>query len=157
MLDVFGVRPPRCPPPWRPTAASAVTSGVPLVPDGTPILAVLADSHAALFGHGCTEVGEAKATYGTGTSVMAPVVGLSAAKNGYRRLLAWVIDESPTYALEGNILSSGATLAWTADLLTDGRVADLIPSPRRFPTVAASLWFLPSPAWGPTWIATPMQ
>ena len=40
--------------------------------------------------------------------------------------LAWVIDKSPTYALEGNILSSGATLAWAADLLTDGSVADLV-------------------------------
>jgi glycerol kinase len=79
-----------------------------------------------LFGHGCTEVGEAKATYGTGTSVMAPVVGLSASEERVPTTLAWVIDESPTYALEGNILSSGATLAWTADLLTDGRVADLI-------------------------------
>ena len=76
MLNVFGVRPPRCcPPAVASDRGFGVTSGVPLVPDGTPILAVLADSHAALFGHGCTEVGEAKATYGTGTSVMAPVAG----------------------------------------------------------------------------------
>jgi glycerol kinase len=102
------------------------TSGVPLVPDDTPILAVLADSHAALFGQGCTEVGEAKATYGTGTSVMAPVAALSTREERVPTTLAWVIDRSPTYALEGNILSSGATLAWAADLLTDGRVADLI-------------------------------
>ena len=40
--------------------------------------------------------------------------------------LAWVIERSPTYALEGNILSSGATLAWAASLLTDGSVADLV-------------------------------
>ena len=102
-----------------------MTSGVPLVPDGTPILAVLADSHAALFGHGCTDVGTAKATYGTGSSVMAPVAELSASDARVPTTLAWVIDKSPTYALEGNILSSGATLAWAADLLTDGSVADL--------------------------------
>jgi glycerol kinase len=40
--------------------------------------------------------------------------------------LAWVIDGTPTYALEGNILSSGATLAWTAGLLTGGDVGALI-------------------------------
>jgi glycerol kinase len=40
--------------------------------------------------------------------------------------LAWVIGGSPTYALEGNILSSGATLSWAADMLTGGSVADLI-------------------------------
>ena len=126
LLNVFGVPATALPAAVASDRGFGVTSGVPLVPDGTPILAVLADSHAALFGHGCTEVGEAKATYGTGTSVMAPVVGLSASEERVPTTLAWVIDESPTYALEGNILSSGATLAWTADLLTDGRVADLI-------------------------------
>jgi glycerol kinase len=40
--------------------------------------------------------------------------------------LAWVIDGSPTYALEGNILFSGATLAWAANLLAHGSVADLV-------------------------------
>ena len=37
--------------------------------DGVPVAAVLADSHAALYAHG---PGAAKATYGTGSSVMAP-------------------------------------------------------------------------------------
>jgi glycerol kinase len=71
----------------------------------------MADSHAALFGQGCTEVGMAKATYGTGSSVMAPVGDLSAGDARIPVTLAWVIGGSPTYALEGNILSSGATLA----------------------------------------------
>jgi glycerol kinase len=87
---------------------------------------VMADSHAALFGQGCTEVGMAKATYGTGSSVMAPVEDLSAGDARVPVTLAWVIDGSPTYALEGNILFSGATLAWAAELLTEGSVADLL-------------------------------
>ena len=102
------------------------TSGVQLVPDGTPIVAVMADSHAALFGQGCTKAGMAKATYGTGSSVMAPVGDLSAGDARIPVTLAWVIDRSPTSALEGHILSSGATLAWAADLLIDGSVADLV-------------------------------
>jgi glycerol kinase len=126
LLDVFGVPGTALPATVASDQGFGITSGVPLVPDGTPILAVLADSHAALFGQGCTEVGEAKATYGTGTSVMAPVAGLSTNEERVPTTLAWVIDRSPTYALEGNILSSGATLAWAADLLTGGRVADLI-------------------------------
>ena len=126
LLDVFGVPAPALPATVASDQGFGMTSGVPLVPDGTPILAVLADSHAALFGHGCTEVGEAKATYGTGTSVMAPVAELSASEERVPTTLAWVIDQSPTYALEGNILSSGATLAWAAELLADGSVADLI-------------------------------
>jgi glycerol kinase len=126
LLDVFGVPAASLPAAVASDRGFGVTSGVPLVPDGTPIVAVLADSHAALFGQGCTEVGMAKATYGTGSSVMAPVADLSAGDARIPVTLAWVIEESPTYALEGNILSSGATLAWAADLLTDGRVADLV-------------------------------
>ena len=126
LLDVFGV-----PAGALPTAVASdqgfgTTGGVPQVPDGTPILAVLADSHAALFGHGCTETGTAKATYGTGSSVMAPVANLSAGDERIPVTLAWVIDGSPSYALEGNILFSGATLSWAAELLTGGSVADLI-------------------------------
>ena len=57
---------------------------------------------------------------------MAPVAELTAGDALIPVTLAWVIDGSPRYALEGNILSSGATLAWTADLLTGGRVAELV-------------------------------
>jgi glycerol kinase len=126
LLDVFGLPATAMPPAVASDQGFGMTSGVPLVPDETPILAVLADSHAALYGHGCTEVGTAKATYGTGSSVMAPVAELSTSEARVPTTLAWVIDKAPTYALEGNILSSGATLAWAADLLTDGSVADLI-------------------------------
>ena len=126
LLDVFGIPITALPAAVASDHGFGMTSGVPLVPDGTPILAVLADSHAALLGHGCTEVGQAKATYGTGTSVMAPVAEQSASEERVPTTLAWVIDRSPTYALEGNILSSGATLAWAADLLTEGRVGELI-------------------------------
>jgi len=126
LLDVFGVPAASLPAAVASDQGFGTTRGVLLVPDGTPIVAVLADSHAALFGQGCTEVGMAKATYGTGSSVMAPVGNLSAGDERIPVTLAWVIDGSPTYALEGNILSSGATLAWAADLLTGGRVADLV-------------------------------
>ena len=42
-----------------------------LLPASVPILAVMGDSHAALFGHGGWRDGLVKATYGTGSSVMA--------------------------------------------------------------------------------------
>jgi glycerol kinase len=126
LLDVFGIPATALPAAVASDEGYGTTSGVPHVPDQTPILAVLADSHAALFGHGCTEVGTAKATYGTGSSVMAPVSDLSAGDARIPVTLAWLINGSPTYALEGNVLSSGATLAWAADLLTNGSVADLI-------------------------------
>ena len=57
---------------------------------------------------------------------MAPIEKRPTTESSVPTTLAWVIGGAPTYALEGNILSSGATLAWAANLLTDGSVADLI-------------------------------
>lgn len=93
-----------------------VCRAVPGVPDGTPIAAVLADSHAALFGQGCTAPGTGKATYGTGTSVMTPADAFVPGSSPVPYTLAWLTN-TPRYAREGNILSSGATLAWAARLL----------------------------------------
>jgi glycerol kinase len=126
LLDVFGIPASVLPAPLPSAASFGRCAGAAPIPDGTPIVAVLADSHAALFGHGCTAVGMTKATYGTGSSVMTPVATVPAAGSPVPTTLAWLIDGIPTYALEGNVLSSGATLAWTADILTSGDVAALI-------------------------------
>ena len=104
----------------------ATAAAIEQLPAGIPILAVLADSHAALYGHGCTEVGMAKATYGTGSSVMTPVRSSASDDSKVPTTLAWVTGGAPTYALEGNILSSGATLAWASQLISDGDVAGLV-------------------------------
>ena len=116
LLAIFGVPRDVLPTVLRSDGEFGTTSGVPGLPDGLPIAAVLADSHAALYGQGCTQVGTAKATYGTGTSVMTPTAAFVPGFSPVPSTLAW-LTESPTYAREGNILSSGATLAWTARLL----------------------------------------
>jgi glycerol kinase len=84
---------------------------------GVPIAGIAADSHAALFGLGALEPGTAKATLGTGTSLMTPTGRTPlTSTHGLGTTVAWLIG-TPTYALEGNILSSGATLQWVAALL----------------------------------------
>ncbi|WP_433164528.1 FGGY family carbohydrate kinase [Kribbella sp. CA-247076] len=112
LLEAFGVPRSVLPEVRASDGGFGTTAGVPGVPDGTPIVAVLADSHAAMYGQGCTEAGMVKATYGTGSSVMTPVDAFVA--DGCT--LAWLTDK-PLYALEGNIVSSGAALAWTAATL----------------------------------------
>lgn len=91
-----------------------VTRGVSGVPDGVPILAVLGDSHAALYGHWALAPGHAdagKATYGTGSSVMLPAGSGSARRPGVSTTLAWWLEE-PLWAFEANILYSGGGLDW---------------------------------------------
>jgi glycerol kinase len=83
-----------------------------------PLSAVLGDSHAALFGHGCRTPGAVKATYGTGSSVMG-LTGAASASGGLAHTIAWDIGGTIARAFEGNILATGATLVWLADVLGD--------------------------------------
>ncbi|MBI4899671.1 MAG: glycerol kinase [Actinobacteria bacterium] len=85
------------------------------VPAGTPVAAVLGDSHAALFANAGWRPGSVKASYGTGSSIMAVSHATEAA--GLCRTVAWDGPDGVTRALEGNIRSSGATLTWLCGLL----------------------------------------
>lgn len=83
-----------------------------------PISGVIGDSQGALFGQQCVEDGMAKATYGTGSSVLMNVGDkLIESKNGLVTAIAWAIDGKVQYALEGIINCSGDTLKWVKDNL----------------------------------------
>jgi len=93
------------------------TKAVPGLPDGIPITSAIGDSHAALFGHAAFKPGEAKATFGTGSSVMMIVPEFNIPKDGMTTTIAWSIDGQITHALEGNILVSASVFPWAANLL----------------------------------------
>lgn len=124
LCDLFGVPMAALPAVHPSNGPFGRTDGVPGLPDDLPILAVLADSHAALYGQGGTTAGLAKATYGTGSSIMTPTPEFSADRTAVPCTLAWLTDR-PTYAREGNILSSGAALSWMAATLGLPGVAPL--------------------------------
>ncbi len=80
---------------------------------GIPIVGVLGDSHAALFGHGCHVPGAVKATYGTGSSVMMNVGELPRiAENGLTAAVGFGFQGKVFYELEGNVTCSGDALVW---------------------------------------------
>ncbi len=85
--------------------------------DGLPVFSIMGDSHSAFFGQGVNSVGIAKATYGTGSSVMALIPESGVTNPGLCTTIAWGIGNSISYALEGNIRSAGATLVWLSQLL----------------------------------------
>jgi len=87
------------------------------LPDGIPLSAVLADSHAALFAHRVFIPDAIKATQGTGSSIMGLYQADKVARlhHGLCRTIAWQIDQ-PQPAFEGNIRAIGSTLNWLADL-----------------------------------------
>ncbi len=81
-----------------------------------PINSVMGDSHAALFGQGCHETGMVKTTYGTGSSIMMNIgPEFKASQHGLATSLAWGIDQTVSYVLEGNINYTGAVISWLQD------------------------------------------
>jgi len=84
---------------------------------GLPISGIIGDSQAALFGQKCFELGMAKATYGTGTSVLMYTGNLIRGKSGLVTSIAWGVDGKVDYALEGIIHSTGDTINWVKNQL----------------------------------------
>ena len=83
------------------------------IPEGIPISGVMGDSHAALFGQNCFDVGMTKATYGTGSSVMMNIGDkLVYSDSGIVTSVGWVTSNETVYVLEGNINSTGKTIEW---------------------------------------------
>ena len=87
---------------------------------GVPICGVAGDQQAALFGQAAFEPGDAKNTYGTGSFVLMNVGGaLPQPVSGLLSTVAWLLDSpagpKPTYALEGSIFATGATVQWLRD------------------------------------------
>ena len=81
-----------------------------------PILAAVADQHAALFAQGCFTPGTVKCTHGTGTFLdmnigAKPVISSS----GLNSLIAWRIKGQTTFGLEGYANVTGSAIQWLRD------------------------------------------
>ncbi|WP_076069578.1 FGGY-family carbohydrate kinase [Sphingomonas montana] len=98
---------------WFGTVAPGLTA----LPDGTPVHAMLGDSHAALFGHGVDRPGRVKATIGTGSSLMTATEGRVRSAHGLSGTIAWSRGGTVQHALEGNISVSGHAAAFATALL----------------------------------------
>ncbi|MEZ2126432.1 MULTISPECIES: FGGY family carbohydrate kinase [unclassified Sinorhizobium] len=123
---IFGVDTAFLPDVLDSSADFGATQGLPGVPDGTPIRSAIGDSHAALFGHGAFSPGDGKITFGTGSSVMTTLPRFIAPRNGITTTVAWRIGGLPTFAFEGNILVSAASLPWMTGILGLPDVAALV-------------------------------
>ena len=87
------------------------------------IAGLLGDSHAALFGQNCFESGMAKATYGTGSSIMMNIGNEPlAAPAGLVTSIGYGRSGKIDYVFEGNIHCTGDTINWLvndAELISD--------------------------------------
>jgi glycerol kinase len=97
-----------------------------------PITGIMGDSHAALFGQKCFKKGMAKATYGTGSSVMMNIgEKMLESRQGLVTSIAWGMDNQVEYVFEGNINCTGATIEWLVkdlELITNAKMSGKIAS-----------------------------
>jgi len=78
-----------------------------------PVAGLLGDSHAALFGQNCFEPGMAKATYGTGSSIMMNIGNQPiSSPEGLVTSIGWGRAGAIDYVFEGNIHCTGDTINW---------------------------------------------
>jgi len=98
------------------------------------ISGLLGDSHAALFGQNCFEPGMAKATYGTGSSIMMNIGNQPlTSPEGLVTSIGWGHAGAIDYVFEGNIHCTGDTINW---LIND---AELIKNAAESETLALSV------------------
>jgi len=85
-----------------------------------PIRSAIGDQQSSLFGQACFKPGDTKNTYGTGSFILTNLgAETPPIYEGLLTTVAWKLDsKSPlTYALEGSIFSTGATVQWLRDEL----------------------------------------
>lgn len=81
-----------------------------------PITGAAGDQQAAAIGQACLEPGEMKSTYGTGAFMLVNTgEDVVASKNRLLATTAWRIGGESRFALEGSVLSAGATVQWVRD------------------------------------------
>lgn len=120
MLEIFGIKRAALAQVCPSSGYFGKTTALGNIPDGIPIYAMLGDSHAALYGHGAGAAGVVKATFGTGSSIMAEFKNQKDQNNqdlGLARTIAWHDGAQIHYALEANIAHTGDAVGFITELL----------------------------------------
>lgn len=92
-----------------------------------PISGDAGDQQAALFGQVAFNVGEIKATYGTGSFILMNIGNNLIRSENLLTTIAWGLEKNKiTYALEGSIFITGAAVQWFRDGLRAIDVSDEI-------------------------------
>lgn len=115
LLDLFDI-PESMLPTVQDSSAVYGTTDVDAFGAPVPIAGIAGDQQAALFGQMCTEPGLGKNTYGTG-AFMVQHTGTEAVRseNNLLTTIAYQIDGTTHYALEGSIFVAGAVVQWLRD------------------------------------------
>ena len=116
LLSLFRIPPEILPTPSPSAGSLGICTAIDRLA-GVPLTALVGDSHASFFVSFLHDPTAVKVTIGTGSSVIAAAPpGPVTSSNHIARSIVWYLD-GPRFALEGNVMSAGATLEWAANLL----------------------------------------
>ncbi|QMW06158.1 FGGY family carbohydrate kinase [Spirosoma foliorum] len=125
LLATFGLSKLNLPEPKPSSAYFGESNFNGLFDHSIPITSLIGDSHAAAFGEGCFSPGTAKATLGTGCSIIMNIgEAVTTSNHGMVTTICWSTEERVDYALEGVIVTCGATIEWlknTLELFAESR------------------------------------
>jgi glycerol kinase len=110
------------------------------------IVMSIVDQQAALYGHGCRRIGEAKITFGTGAFALC-VTGdapFSDPQSGLLPTVAWQLQgQSPVFALDGGVYNAGSAIDWLRKLGSFNAYSE-IDAFAGSPAIARGLVFVPA-------------
>jgi glycerol kinase len=145
ILNILGIPRSMMPKPMPSDAVYGETTAEGYFEKPVKIAGVIGDSHGALAGQMCFEVGSGKATYGTGSSVMinigerfiTPPLGLVTSV-GFAAL------DKVFYAFEGNVHCTGGTLKWLTDQMQLVKDFDEVNALTNATTDTGGVYFVPA-------------
>jgi len=118
---------------------------------GAPVICGIAgDQQASLVGQGCTRPGLAKATFGTGgmldqcTGTQARPASAGQGAHGTFPIVAFRIDGSVTWGVEGVMLSAGTCVEWLRDDLGVLNTAEESAVVAAQCETTGDVWFVPA-------------
>ena len=122
-----------------------------------PIAGIAGDQQAALFGQACFKPGMVKNTYGTGCFLLMNVgTKPVASRTGLLSTVAWGMNGTVEYALEGSVFIAGAAVQWLRDELRIVKDAAETEALARSVEDNGGVYFVPAfvglgaPYWDPT-------
>jgi glycerol kinase len=172
LLGWFGVKRAALPRVVGSTGPFPAARGLAPLPDGVPVLAVMGDSHAALYAHGAGRPGVVKATYGTGSSIMGLVERPEALDPGLSLTIAWWPGCAAARRRRWRRwLPPPAAMAWCWCPASTGwrrpigtmmrsacwRICGWTPARRNLPAPRWKRWRSRSPMSSPRWSAAPAR
>ena len=87
-----------------------------MAPTGTegnvPVVAMIGNEQAALFGHDCRHPGDAECNHGTASFVDVFTGSQAPDQDKINVYFAWYLDDSPSYCLEADTTVTGAVIRW---------------------------------------------